>query len=222
MGEKTLALIHNGPVLVEKLEKICAHIIPDVKIINITDSSMVRDIIEFKNHKLGAKLTRRIIRYALCAEDLGADAIIMTCSSLCGTVDIAKHITDIPVFKIIKPMAREAVEKGNKIGLISTLASSVEPVKQQLYESASLLNKKIEVKNTLCNEAFKVLISGNCEKHNHMLEDAAVELAKTCDVIVLAQGSMADMSNRLTELTKKPVLACLESGIRQLEQVLCE
>lgn len=220
MNKKNLVLIHNGPVLVEQLEKICAEIIPDVNIINIVDSSMVRDIIEFKDHKIGTKLTRRIARYALCAEDLGADAILMTCSSLCGTVDIADKLTDVPMYKIIKPMAEEAVQKGKKIGLIATLESSIWPTKKQVFDTADKLYKTIEVKEYLCNEAFKALISGNRDKHDEMLEEASKELAKECDVIVLAQGSMAGMTEKLIKLTGKPVLSCLESGIKQLKQVL--
>ena len=66
-----IALIHNSPVIIDVVRDVFKRIYPEAALTNIMDESLLRDIKEKGGiDHLG---TRRICRYALCAEDLGAD-----------------------------------------------------------------------------------------------------------------------------------------------------
>ena len=50
---------------------------------------------------------------------------------------------------------------------------------------------EIAVERTLLQEAFDALVAGDEQKHNDLLVGEITRLAGICDVVVLAQGSMA-------------------------------
>ena len=78
---KCIALIHNSPVIINVVRDVFKRVYPQAQLINIMDESLLRDI--KTKGKIDHFGVRRVCRYALCAEDLGADAVMMTCSSLC-------------------------------------------------------------------------------------------------------------------------------------------
>lgn len=218
MAKKTVVLIHNGQVLVNTLKEICDEKMPDYNIINIIDESLVRDIIAYRGVK--PHMTRRITRYALSAQDLGASAVVMTCSSLGETVDAFSKVIDIPAFKIDEPMYAYVAKKYNKVALMGTLHSVIGPGERQLKKQAQINNKEVIVTNCLCEQAFLELIQGNRNQHDQILLNAAKEIAGSVDAIVLAQGSMAKMASQIEELTGKPTLTCLEMGIESIAKEL--
>ena len=75
--------------------------------------------------KATANVMRRIIQYAICAENTGADVVMVTCTTVNEASIIARSILNIPVFNIDEPMARAAVKKGEKIGIIATVPTSL-------------------------------------------------------------------------------------------------
>lgn len=217
---KTLVLIHNSMVLINQLNEICQRLIPHIKVINLMDESLLRDIMNLGN--VNQKMVKRICFYTMSAEELGANGVMMTCSSLSETVDVAKNLVNIPVMKIDEPMAIEAVKNATKIGVIGTLSSVVGPSKRLIERKAKEMKKKVNIKSIVCEEAFKALIKGDKEKHNQLLLKEADKIAKNVDIIVLAQGSMTSLAPILSERTGLKVLTCLESGIRAAGEVLSQ
>jgi Asp/Glu/hydantoin racemase len=214
----TVALIHNSPVLYEPLKKLCSKYLADEQVINIMDESLLRDIKTLgRVDEMGV---RRICRYALCAEDLGADVAMMTCSSLSETVDVARNLVRIPVLKIDEPMAFEAVETGVKIGILGTLGSVLDPCSRLVERKAVESGKTIEIEKRLCQKAFDMLISGNTEGHDTELMENIADLASRNDVVVLAQGSMFRILDKLDPAPPVPVIGCLDSGVRQIRDLL--
>lgn len=214
----TVALIHNSPVLYEPIKKLCAKHLADEQVINIMDESLLRDIKTLgRVDEMGV---RRVCRYALCAEDLGADVAMMTCSSLSETVDVAKNLVRIPVLKIDEPMAIEAVETGSKIGILGTLGSVLDPCSRLVEAKAAERGRQVEIEKRLCQKAFDKLVSGDVDGHDAELLDNIHDLAANNDVVVLAQGSMFRILDKLNPAPAVPVIGCLESGIRQIRDLL--
>ena len=197
-----------------QLNKLCKEYMPDVEIKNIIDETLVRDIIQYRGVR--TEMTRRIVRYAESAEDAGACAVIMTCSSLGETVDVFKNVVNIPCFRIDEPMAAKAVENYDKIGLVGTLASVIAPSTRLLQRKANEIGKKIAIETELCEQAFLELRADNTEKHDELLKAACMNIAKRVDVLVMAQGSMAEIAPEIQRLTGKPVLTCLEIGVKKI------
>ena len=212
---KLIALIHNSSVIIDVVKKIFDDIYPDAQTINIMDESLLRDIKERGGiDYLG---TRRVCRYALCAEDLGTDAVLMTCSSLCEAAYAAKPLVSIPVFAINEPMAKEAVSIANKIVVMGTLQSVLSPTARLVASVAAKEGKQVEIEEGLCAAAFEALIAGQPEKHDKLLIDEVEKAAKKGDVIVFGQGSMSRLVPEARKRVDVPILECLESGVKQIK-----
>ena len=182
------------------------------------DESLLRDIMNLGN--VNNKIIKRICFYVMSAQELGADAVMMTCSSLSETVDVAKNLVNIPVMKIDEPMAIEAVKNATKIGILGTLRSVVGPSKRLIERKARDIKKEVNIESIVCEEAFKALIKGEREKHNQLLLKGANKIAKKVEIIVLAQGSMAAFAPILASKTGLKVLTCLEPGVKAAGEVL--
>ena len=72
----------------------------------------------------------------------------------------------------------------------------------------------------LADGAFAAGQSGDGETHDRLIAEAAGRIASQVDAFVLAQGSMARMEQRLSELTGKPVLSSPELGVKGLRKFL--
>ena len=212
---KCIALIHNSPVIIDVVRDVFKRVYPEAQLVNIMDESLLRDIKEKGGiDYLG---TRRVCRYALCAEDLGADAVLMTCSSLCEAVFTARKMLSIPAFAINEPMAAEAVRTGKNIIVMGTLQSVLLPTADLIKRKATEAGKAVNVKQALCEAAFEALISGQPEKHDELLIVEVQEAGKSADVIVFGQGSMSRLVNKAREQVDIPVLEPLDSGVQQVK-----
>ena len=211
----TIALIHNSSVLVEVLKKVFEEEYPDAVTINIIDESLLSDL----RTKGGIDYlgVRRICRYALCAEEIGADAALMTCSSLCEAVDAARNIVNIPVFKINEPMIKEAIQTGKRIAIMGTLQSVLAPTIRLAEHIAKEAGSDVELIESLCAEAFEALIAGNPQKHDELLITEVEKLNNKADVVVFAQGTMARLIPKLKDRVSTPILDCLRSGVCQIK-----
>jgi Asp/Glu/hydantoin racemase len=214
----TVVLIHNSQVLLDPLKRICEKHLKDEQVINIMDESLLRDIKTIG--RVDDRGVRRICRYVLSAEDLGADVAMMTCSSLSETVDVARNLVRIPVLKIDEPMAIEAVEKGQRIGVLGTLGSVLDPCSRLIQTKASEKGKQIEIEKRLCQKAFDMLMAGDTAGHDSELLDNIDQLAGRNDVVVLAQGSMFRILEKLDSSRGVPVIGCLDAGVRQIRSLL--
>ena len=209
-----VALLHNSQVIIDPVKKVFERVYPEARLINIMDESLLRDIRE--KGGIDFKGVRRVCRYALCAEDLGADAVLMTCSSLCEAVFTARPMIRIPAFAINEPMAEEAVRTGTKIVVMGTLQSVMAPTARLIAAKARAAGKDVKVDEALCAAAFEALLAGNPQKHDELLIGDVEKAAKKGDVIVFAQGSMSRLVPEAKKRVRIPVLECLESGVRQV------
>jgi Asp/Glu/hydantoin racemase len=212
---KCIALIHNSQVIIEQVRQAFNRIFPDVQLINIMDESLLRDIkTKGEIDYLGV---RRVCRYVLCAEDLDADAVLMTCSSLCEAAYAARPMIKIPVFAINEPMSQEAVSIGVNICVLGTLKSVLEPSTRLIIQKAKESNKLVKVEQVLSESAFNALLSGDAQKHDELLLTKIENIAKRVDVIVFAQGSMSRLLPEAQKRVSTPILECIDSGVTQVK-----
>ena len=181
--------------LVEPLTRIFQELIPEVTVNHIADSSLIKEVIA--NNQVTPAVRRRLLSYYNAAADAGADVVFNTCSSVGDVADYGNQYARIPVFRIDQPMAAEAVLNYDRIGVISTLPME-----------------------GLADGAFAAGQSGDGATHDRLIAEAAQRIASQVDMFVLAQGSMARMEQRLSELTGKPVLSSPVLGVKGLRRFL--
>lgn len=186
---KTLGLIHTSATLVPVFAELCAKYIPQVKVFNIVDDSLIKNTIACG--ELTADTSRRVVTYAGCAQDAGADYILYTCSSIGPAVEAAAGLCHVPVLRVDQPMADKAVQTGKRIGVVATLSTTLNPTSDLVRRRAMAAGKEIELLPVICEGAFEALMSGDSVTHDRKVAEALTSLMNRTDVILLAQASMA-------------------------------
>lgn len=219
MEQKTLGLIHTSATLVPVFQQLCNEYLPQVKVFNIVDDSLIKNVIGCG--ELTPATARRVVNYVGSAEAAGADFILVTCSSIGAAVEASANLTNVPVLRVDQPMADKAVRMGKRIGVVATLSTTLQPTSDLVKRRAAVAGKTIELEAVLCEGAFDALMSGDAAKHDAMVAKALKELSARADVIVLAQASMARVADGLSAEDKKvPILASPGIAIQHIASII--
>ena len=210
--------VHTAMALVGPMTELFKEILPEVKLNHIADDSLIQEVIA--NNQVTPNVRRRLLSYYLTAADAGADVVFNTCSSVGDVADYGNQYARIPVFRIDQPMAAEAVLHYDRIGVISTLPTTLDPTCRLLQNEARKAGRQVTLVEGLADGAFAAGQSGDGATHDRLIAEAAQRIASQVDMFVLAQGSMARMEQRLSELTGKPVLSSPVLGVRGLRKFL--
>ncbi|RTE11504.1 aspartate/glutamate racemase family protein [Paenibacillus whitsoniae] len=217
---QTVVAIYTGQGLADPLKKVFQELLPDVRLVNIIDDSLIGDVVRAGH--VPELVNRHLNQYYRHAEELGADVILNTCSSVGDVADEASAggAIGVPIVRIDEWMAARAVEGYARIAVLATLPTTLEPTLRLLRRKAEEAGRTVTLVSGLAEGAFDALVGGKPEEHDRLLLETAKRAAGEADVIVLAQGSMARMEQALTEATGKPVLSSPKSGVEQVKAVL--
>ena len=208
-----LAVLHTVSALAERFKPLFRDALGDrVESFHMVDESLLQDVMR---HGQNANITRRIVSFAERAEDAGANLIVFTCSSTSPGIDVARQTVRVPILKIDDPMAAKAARLGKRIGVVCTANSTVGPSTGIVRTHASEQKRDVQVEGLLVEGAFQALAAGNRDEHDRLVREGAIALAKRCDVVVLAQASMAHLEEPIAAAAKVPVLSsprlCVEA-----------
>ena len=217
---KTVVAIYTAMAigLMNDIKQMVAEEIPGCRLINIADDSLIQDVI--KANEVTPAVSRRLMDYYRAAEEAGADVILNTCSSIGEVADMGKKCARVPLVKIDDAMALKGVQMGERVGVIATLPTTLGPTVRLVQRKADETGKKITVVEGLAKGAFEALMSGKADEHDALILKTAREIAGQVDVIVLAQGSMAKMQDKLAKETGKPVLSSPLLGVQEVRDIL--
>ena len=210
---RRIAVLHTVVFLAEMFRKLLQENLPNTENFHVVDESIIQQLL--KEGHLTPKIVRRIATHIMLANDAGADLILFTCSSTSPAVDTIKSLVDIPILKVDEPLAERAVSLGEKIGVVTTAKTTLEPSVNLIEASAARQGKKVQVQAELETKAFEARLSGNIAEHDRLVKDAIRNLARKNNVIVLAQASMAHLADEMKDHLDVPILAspalCLET-----------
>jgi Asp/Glu/hydantoin racemase len=217
--KKRLGLLHTSATLVPIFEQLCKAKLPGVSVFNLVDDSLIKDVIA--HGTLRPQTARRVVQLVAAAEDAGADYIMVTCSSIGAAVETAATLAAVPVLRVDRPMADLAVSTSERIGVIATLPTTLEPTTDLVRRRAAAANREVQITSRLCEGAFEALMGGDAAKHDALVATALRELAAQVDVVVLAQASMARVVDTLGESDRRtPILASPPLAVDYLFTVL--
>jgi Asp/Glu/hydantoin racemase len=212
-----LAIIHTTTVTVEPLRALAAELLPDCEVINFVDDSILPQLRDNRGD-VGA-VAERLAQYARFAEQVGADAILNACSSVGALVEHMRQQVGIPIVRIDEAMAEEAVRRGRRIGVVATLATTLNPTMQLVHSKAAA---DVEIVPVLADTAYQKLVAGDKPGHDAELAAVLAELAATVDVIVLAQASMARVVPSLPPDAQQKCLSSPRLGMAWVKAALEE
>lgn len=213
---RSLALIHTVAGLVPVFEELAARHLPGWAPFNIVDESLLRNTI--REGALSHLTMRRLATYVWSAVDAGAQAILVTCSSLGPAVDAAIPLCPVPLFRVDDGMALAALEKGRRIGVLATLSTTLAPTAALLEHHAAQAGREVSIASHLCDGAFAKLAAGDRAAHDGLVRDGLLAIAPEVDVVVLAQASMARALEGAA--SSVPVLTSPELGVAHMARAL--
>jgi len=170
---------------------------------------------------LAAEDSERMQAHVLLAERIGADAVLVTCSTVSPCVDDLQASVGILVCKIDDAMIEKAVSIGRRIGVIATNATTLRPSQMLLVRAAEKLGKDIDVKLHLVAGALPALLSGDQATHDRLVKEAVMEITPYSDVVVLAQATMARALDAMPEAEREvPVLSSPRLALERIKLML--
>src|ERR1044072_7009075 len=118
----TLAFLHRSNVLTPTNAGLARDILPEFEVFHMTDESLIRNTIAAQ--ALTPATCRRLVAMIGLAHEGGADAVMVTCSSIGPGVKVARQFYEFPVLRVDEAMAEAALHMGRGIGVESSRAGS--------------------------------------------------------------------------------------------------
>jgi hypothetical protein len=201
------ALAHSPPPIAAAFRRLW----PEASLMNLLDDSLSADLA--RDGSLTGTMTNRFLVLTRYAFATGADGVLFTCSAFGSCIDAAREDSGgRPVLKPNEAMIAEAVAGGGRIGLLATFAPTLASMPDEFPKGAALTPK-------LADGAMEALDRGNPAAHDALAVKAAMTL-KDCDVIALAQFSLARAAPAIAAATGKKVLTTPDSAVRRM-RALC-
>lgn len=194
---RTVGVLHTVPALAETFSKLLEDASPGVRQLHRDDASLLADA-----RRIGVTrdVSDRVQRHIRALIDDGAEAVLVTCSSIGEAVEAAAATASVPVLRVDAPMAQDAVRiaadagaaagRPGRIAVLATLEATLGPT-GRLLERAAAEGGGAEVQASVVPGAIEARESGDQDRHDALVRDAAVQAADDADVVVLAQASMA-------------------------------
>jgi Asp/Glu/hydantoin racemase len=219
--QPTLVLVHTVPPLVSVFQALVAELLPGVRLFHILDEPMVERV--KRRGGLADEDAARLVQHVEAAAAIGADVVLVTCSTISPVVDMIRLSAATRVLKIDEAMIREAVSLGRRVGVVATAATTLEPTRDLLVAEAARQGKEVTPELVLVEGAIAALFAGNGESHDGLVAEAALSLAGHSDVVVLAQASMARaLAAMPKDQRPAPILSSPHLALAQVKKLLAD
>jgi len=212
-----IALIHATPVAIPPVMEAFQHGWPEAELVNLLDDALSRDLA--RAGALDEAMMKRFEVLGAYAMQIGADAILFTCSAFGEAIEaVAKHAS-IPVLKPNEAMFEEAIASERSVGLLTTFQPSAPSMEKEFVEMAAQQGSQVQCDTIWVPDAMAALASGDGATHDRLIAEAAPQLAH-CDVIMLAQFSMARAQAAVQQVVTPPILTSPASAVGKLKAAL--
>jgi hypothetical protein len=215
-----IALIHALRHSPPPIEAAFARAWPEAVLMNLLDDSLSADLA--RAGSLTPAMTGRFLALSRYAAGTGADGILFTCSAFGPCIDaVAAERSPMPVLKPNEAMIDEAVAEARRlagpgrrprIGLLATFQPTLETMPPEFPAEVTVVPQ-------LAAGALAALDRGDVAEHDRLAAEAARALAD-CDVIALAQFSLARAAPLVEAATGRPVFTTPDSAVRKLRRLL--
>ncbi|QIO35333.1 aspartate/glutamate racemase family protein [Bradyrhizobium sp. 1(2017)] len=206
-----ITLIHALKHSVAPIEAAFATAWPEARLMNLLDDSLSADLA--RDGALTDAMTERFLALGDYAAATGADGILFTCSAFGPCIEaVARAHAPMPVLKPNEAMIERALTMGKRIGLLSTFRPTLVSMPPEFPTTVEIVPK-------LAEGALAALDRGDRATHDRLIAEASRDL-RDCDVIALAQFSIAATAPLVSEATGRPVVTTPDSAVDKLMKLL--
>ncbi len=209
-----------GGNLYAAIEKQFGGLDDKVEFIHIQGSGILQEVIDGRGMTEHAR--ERLLHVFDGAAATKPDIVVCTCSSIGEVAEEADKLhPEVKILRIDEAMAREAVSKYTKIGVMATLFTTVPPSCRLVERIAREEGKDVTVINATADAAFAAQMEGKGDVALAEMKKTAKQLYdEGAQIILLAQASMAPHCAALQEMLGIPVLASPAECEKQLRKLL--
>ena len=138
-------------------------------------------------------------------------------------------MTPLQLARIDCAMVEEAIEKGERIAVLATVATTLKPTLDYVQRKVQQSGKSRTITPILMEEAFHALLAGDMDTHDRIVSEGLQSAFTQADVVMLAQASMArvlqqhpfpagagnDLAGKRNSLVENTGIILIAAGQRQ-------
>lgn len=189
----TIGFLHTADVHRATFTTLVDELAPGARTVHVVDPSLLADA-RSRGGIDEALRVRLVTRLREAAKD--ADVVVCTCSTISGEAEVVADLLDVPVIRVDRPMAEQAVAAGARIAVVAALATTLEPTTALLREVADSQGVTLQLAEYVCGDAWTHFEAGDTDRYRQAIVSTIDAIPGPVDVIVLAQASMAGAAGR--------------------------
>jgi len=211
----TVGLLHTVPALAATFDRLVDDAAPGLRRVHTVDGWLLATA---RRGGVTPDVHRAVQTHLQQLAAIGADAVLVTCSSIGEAAEAAASAVSIPVVRVDAAMADQAVQHASaagargRIAVLATLTSTLGPTGRLVERAARAAGCNIDVTADIVDGAAEA--AGDSARVDALVAAAAQREGTRADVILLAQASMAGAAQS-TEVGV-PVLSSPIGGVRAL------
>ncbi|HEX4891317.1 MAG TPA: aspartate/glutamate racemase family protein [Alphaproteobacteria bacterium] len=207
-----IVFLHTAPVHIATFDALRDRFAPDLAIRHVVRE----DLLENAVTQGGVTPEIEAAATAVLAGIMtgGVQAIVCTCSTLGAVAESFDAEAAIPVIRIDRPMADNAVMLGNHIAVCGAASTALASTMALLHSSAKDMDRaNVTLIDHLFASAWKYFERGDMDAYHREVARGLRGAALTADLIILAQASMHGAIAHCPEITV-PIWSSPETGFR--------
>jgi D-serine dehydratase len=217
-----IALIHATPLAMLPIQHAFERLWPQAQCMNVLDDSLSRDL--GHTGSLTAAMVQRFVDLARYVQGTGCSGVLFTCSAFGPAIEAAAKATGLPTLKPNEAMFEQALQTPAahgrlSVGLVATFEASLASMSLELHAMAQARGLAVDVHTVFVPEAMADLAAGQTELHHQKIAKSLAQLPP-CDVVMLAQFSMAAAQPLAQRHSNVPVLSSPDCAVLALQQAM--
>ena len=212
-----IGAIHALPGSVAPIESAFERLWPEAEVVNLLDESLYLDYARWGRET--DEITRRVTGLIQHSVGSGAEGILFSGSLFSQSVQAARTDMSIPVLTAYEAMIEAAVEQGNRLGVLATVADTILSIERDVTEYVEQRAITITLQTHLVDGAMDALRAGDNARHDELVAEAAAEL-EDCQALMLAQHSMGRARHLIADVEGRQVLTSPDTAALKLKHLL--
>jgi aspartate/glutamate racemase len=212
-----VGLLHTVPTLAVTFDAMIAERAPELERVHIADARLLQTAIR---EGVTDAVRMSVAQHLAHLVANGAEAILVTCSSIGEAAEEAAAVAGVPVVRVDAAMAADAVVRAvaaagsAAIAVLATNTATLGPTSRLIQREVDRAGADVTVTASVVAGAVAAREAGDPDEHDRLIAKSVAAAADSADVIVLAQASMAAAADRAD--VRIPVLTSPQTGVDSL------
>jgi Asp/Glu/hydantoin racemase len=226
-----VGLLHTVPTLAVTFDAMIAERGPELERVHIADARLLQTAIR---EGVTDAVRTSVAQHLAHLVANGAEAILVTCSSIGEAAEEAAAVAGVPVVRVDAAMAADAVVRAVAAGaagssgaagaargsgsaaiaVLATNTATLGPTSRLIQREVDRAGADVTVTASVVAGAVAAREAGDPDEHDRLIAESVAAAADSADVIVLAQASMAAAADRAD--VRIPVLTSPQTGVESL------